>query len=171
MIGGGGRYDQAACRDVPRGGACEIESELLYLGCYDNRRGRGRPITLLVWLCVPPLCTWLCSWELALCPCARIESQGRHRLLCFALYTYHIICPEARGVGTECVGVARPGPHQHQATTPAAVASSPWLRVLELACSSEQTPDLQQARRVLLQNNTAVLLAKPATLSGDGGAV
>ena len=52
-IGGGGRYDRAArrdmkqtCREVAR--ARHIERRLLQLGHSDNRRRRGRSNTLLV---------------------------------------------------------------------------------------------------------------------------
>ena len=52
-IGGCGRYDRAACRDIKQtcrevARARHIERRLLQLGHSDNRRRRGRPNTLLV---------------------------------------------------------------------------------------------------------------------------
>ena len=52
-IGGGGRYDRAACRDMKQtcrevARARRIERRLLQLGRSDNRRLRGRPNTLLM---------------------------------------------------------------------------------------------------------------------------
>ena len=53
VIGGGGRYDRAACRDMKQTcrevvRARHLERRLLQLGHSDNRRRRGRPNTLLV---------------------------------------------------------------------------------------------------------------------------
>ena len=45
----------------------------------------------------------------------------------------------------------RPQQHQHQATIPSEVASSPCIRALALACSSGQTPYLQWAGCLFLQ--------------------
>ena len=52
-IGGSGRYDRAACRDIKQTcrevvRARHIKRRLLQLGHPDNRRYRGRPNTLLV---------------------------------------------------------------------------------------------------------------------------
>jgi len=57
-IGGSGRYDRAACRDIKRtcrevARARHIERRLLPLGHSDNRRRRRRPNTLLVLRWIP----------------------------------------------------------------------------------------------------------------------
>ena len=54
VIGGSGRYDRAACRDIKQtcrevALARHIERRLLQLGHSDNRRRRGRPTPC--WCC------------------------------------------------------------------------------------------------------------------------
>ena len=101
------------------------------LGRWGNRRRRGRRSTQCCWGGVSPLyylASCLC-WSLRRL-CEKVESHRQRSLLCPSTYT-----PLPRG--GSCVRACnhRPQQHQEQTTIPSAVASSPCVRALALACS------------------------------------
>ena len=138
MIGGGGRWDRAACRDMTQ--TCpEVararQRETTFAGWALRQSRPQREVQHLAGVAVNLRCS---MWPVVLGLCALSLSKGRGQglrslLTLYVVRMYQVYpLPRIRGTGFVCVRVPNPQHQQHRITTPPApaVASRRWSRVL-----------------------------------------